>query len=39
LSFTADEVLARVEEHGDLFAAVLDDRNRTRLTRSSVPDR
>jgi bifunctional non-homologous end joining protein LigD len=36
LSFTADEVLARVEEHGDLFAPVLDDRNRLRLTASMV---
>jgi bifunctional non-homologous end joining protein LigD len=34
LSFTADEVLARVEEHGDLFADVLDDGNRVRLTAS-----
>jgi bifunctional non-homologous end joining protein LigD len=38
LSFTADDVLARVEEHGDLFAAVLDDRNRSRLTKQSIPD-
>jgi bifunctional non-homologous end joining protein LigD len=34
LSFTADEVLARVDEHGDLFADVLDDGNRVRLTAS-----
>jgi bifunctional non-homologous end joining protein LigD len=39
LSFTAEDVLARVEERGDLFAAALDDGNRTRLTKSSVPDR
>jgi bifunctional non-homologous end joining protein LigD len=38
LSFTADQVLARVDEHGDLFAAVLDERNRTRLTKSAVTD-
>lgn len=31
LAFTADEVLARVDEHGDLFAGVLDDSLRTRL--------
>jgi bifunctional non-homologous end joining protein LigD len=36
LSFTADEVLGRVEQHGDLFAAVLDDANRVRLTASMV---
>jgi bifunctional non-homologous end joining protein LigD len=36
LSFTADEVLARVEEHGDLFGDVLDDGNRVRLTASMV---
>lgn len=36
LSFTAEEVLARVEEHGDLFADVLDDGNRVRLTASMV---
>ena len=39
LSFTAQEVLARVDEHGDLFAAVLEDGNRSRLTRSAVTDR
>ena len=32
LSFTAGEVLDRVAEHGDLFAGVLDDRRRGRLT-------
>jgi bifunctional non-homologous end joining protein LigD len=38
ISFTADEVLERVDEHGDLFAAVLDDRHRARLTPSMVTD-
>jgi bifunctional non-homologous end joining protein LigD len=37
LSFTAEEVLQRVTEHGDLFGAVLDEANRSRLTRSSIP--
>ncbi len=32
LSFTADQVLDRVDEFGDLFAGVLDDGLRTRLT-------
>jgi bifunctional non-homologous end joining protein LigD len=32
ISFTAAEVLARVDEHGDLFAAVLDDDRRVRIT-------
>jgi bifunctional non-homologous end joining protein LigD len=32
LRFTSDEVLARVEEHGDLFAGTLDDKLRTRIT-------
>ena len=36
LSFTAAEVLDRIEEHGDLFAAVLDDANRVRITASMV---
>jgi bifunctional non-homologous end joining protein LigD len=36
ISFTADEVLDRVDEHGDLFAAVLDDAYRKRITRSMV---
>ena len=36
LSFTADEVLDRVERHGDLFAAALDDGLRARLTASTV---
>jgi bifunctional non-homologous end joining protein LigD len=36
LSFTADEVLARVDEHGDLFASVLDDANRVRIKASMV---
>ncbi|HEU5265529.1 MAG TPA: non-homologous end-joining DNA ligase [Jatrophihabitans sp.] len=34
LSFTAPQVLDRIEEHGDLFAGVLDDANRARLTAS-----
>jgi len=34
LSFTAGEVLDRVAEHGDLFGSVLDDANRTRITRA-----
>jgi bifunctional non-homologous end joining protein LigD len=34
LSFTADEVLARVDEHGDLFGSVLDDAVRGRITAS-----
>jgi bifunctional non-homologous end joining protein LigD len=38
LSFTAEQVLARVDRHWDLFAAVLDDRNRSRLTSRSIPD-
>jgi bifunctional non-homologous end joining protein LigD len=36
LSFTAEQVLARVDKHGDLFAAALDDRNRVRLKASMV---
>jgi bifunctional non-homologous end joining protein LigD len=32
LSFTAAEVLERVKQMGDLFAVVLDDRRRARLT-------
>jgi bifunctional non-homologous end joining protein LigD len=38
LSFTADEVLDRVDEYGDLFAPVLDDANRIRVTASMVTD-
>jgi bifunctional non-homologous end joining protein LigD len=34
LRFTSDEVLARVEEHGDLFAGTLDATDRTRITPS-----
>jgi bifunctional non-homologous end joining protein LigD len=34
LSFTAAEVLDRVAEHGDLFGTVLEDANRTRITRA-----
>lgn len=36
LSFTADEVLDRVDEYGDLFAAVLQDASRARITGSMV---
>jgi len=36
ISFTADEVLDRVDEYGDLFADVLDDAYRKRITRSMV---
>jgi bifunctional non-homologous end joining protein LigD len=32
LSFTTDDVLARVHEHGDLFAGTLDDGLRVRIT-------
>ena len=32
LSFTAEQVLERVAEHGDLFAGTLDDRLRRRIT-------
>jgi bifunctional non-homologous end joining protein LigD len=35
LAFTADEVLDRIDEYGDLFAGVLDDGNRARLPDSS----
>jgi bifunctional non-homologous end joining protein LigD len=38
LSFTAEGVLERVAASGDLFAAVLDDGNRVRLTSSMVAD-
>jgi bifunctional non-homologous end joining protein LigD len=38
LSFTADQVLERVAERGDLFAAVLEDRHRIRLKPSMVTD-
>ncbi len=38
LSFTAGEVLDRVDEYGDLFAAVLDDANRVRVRASMVAD-
>jgi bifunctional non-homologous end joining protein LigD len=34
LRFTSDEVLARVEEHGDLFAGTLDATDRARITPS-----
>jgi bifunctional non-homologous end joining protein LigD len=36
LRFTAAEVLRRVEQFGDLFAPVLDDRNRAKLTKATV---
>ncbi|SHF83015.1 bifunctional non-homologous end joining protein LigD [Jatrophihabitans endophyticus] len=39
LSFTAHEVLARVDEHGDLFAPVLADGNRVRITGAMLADR
>jgi bifunctional non-homologous end joining protein LigD len=32
--FTSDDVLARVDEHGDLFAGTLDDKLRARITSS-----
>jgi bifunctional non-homologous end joining protein LigD len=32
LRFTSDQVLERVESHGDLFAGTLDDSRRTRIT-------
>jgi bifunctional non-homologous end joining protein LigD len=38
LRFTADEVLERVAEHGDLFAGTLDDDLRTRLTPTMATD-
>jgi bifunctional non-homologous end joining protein LigD len=38
LSFTAPEVLDRVDERGDLFAGVLDDGQRARITASMAPD-
>jgi bifunctional non-homologous end joining protein LigD len=38
LSFTAEEVLDRVADYGDLFAGVLDDRNRSRITAAMVTD-
>jgi bifunctional non-homologous end joining protein LigD len=38
IGFTAPQVLERVAAHGDLFAAVLDERHRRRLTAAMVPD-
>jgi bifunctional non-homologous end joining protein LigD len=38
LSFTADEVLDRVDEYGDLFAGVLDDEHRVRITGAMATD-
>jgi bifunctional non-homologous end joining protein LigD len=39
LSFTAEDVLARVDELGDLFAPVLQDADRVRIRASMVTDR
>jgi bifunctional non-homologous end joining protein LigD len=38
LSFTADEVLERIADHGDLFAGVLADDRRARITASMTTD-
>ena len=38
LAFTAADVLDRVEEYGDLFAGVLDDGRRVRITGSMFTD-
>ncbi len=38
LSFTAGEVLDRVDKHGDLFAGALDDQRRTRITEAMAGD-
>jgi bifunctional non-homologous end joining protein LigD len=38
VSFTAEQVLRRVDEHGDLFAAVLDDSRRRRITATMITD-
>jgi bifunctional non-homologous end joining protein LigD len=38
LSFTTEDVLARVDEHGDLFADVLDEDNRVRITEAMAGD-
>jgi bifunctional non-homologous end joining protein LigD len=38
LSFTADEVLERIEERGDLFAGVLQDDLRRRITSAMTTD-
>jgi bifunctional non-homologous end joining protein LigD len=38
LSFTAGEVLDRVDEYGDLFAGALDDANRVRIRAAMVTD-
>jgi bifunctional non-homologous end joining protein LigD len=38
LSFTAADVLDRVAEHGDLFAPVLDDARRVRISAALVTD-
>lgn len=39
LRFTAADVLRRVDEHGDLFAGTLDDKLRTRVTRTMATGR
>jgi bifunctional non-homologous end joining protein LigD len=39
LRFTTEQVLARVAEHGDLFAPVLDDSARGRITKSMITSR
>ncbi|WP_375476805.1 non-homologous end-joining DNA ligase [uncultured Jatrophihabitans sp.] len=39
LAFTAEQVLARVAEHGDLFGGVLDDGARTRVSAAMTADR
>jgi hypothetical protein len=36
LSFTAPEVLSRIDEHGDLFAGTLDDELRARVTKTAT---
>jgi bifunctional non-homologous end joining protein LigD len=38
LSFTTEDVLARVDEYGDLFAEVLDEDNRVRITEAMAGD-
>jgi bifunctional non-homologous end joining protein LigD len=38
ISFTAAEVLDRVDEHGDLWAGVLDDERRGRITGAMATD-
>ena len=38
IRFTADQVLQRIDEHGDLFASVLDDGLRAKITKAMVTD-